>query len=89
MSALDITASITDSEAMPKVRLLSEQVRDAVERSELSRYAICKAIGLDQSAMSRFMSGERGLSLEVLDRLGVLLGLSIRTQTKKRTKNSK
>lgn len=62
---------------MPSLKPLSEQIRDAVSRSELSRYRISKAIGLDQSAMSRFMSGERGLSLEVLDRLGLLLSLRL------------
>jgi len=60
-----------------KPRPLSDQLRAAVKHSTLSRYAICKAIALDQSAMSRFMRGERGLSLEVIDKLGLLLGLRL------------
>jgi ribosome-binding protein aMBF1 (putative translation factor) len=56
---------------------VSEQIRDAIEHSGMSRYAICKAIEMDQGAMSRFMSGERGLSLEMVDKIGELLGLRI------------
>ena len=58
-------------------RKLSDQVRDAVDGSGLSRYAICKAIGFNQGAMSRFMAGKGGLSLEVLDRLAALIGLAV------------
>jgi transcriptional regulator with XRE-family HTH domain len=61
---------------MPKKRF-SDQIRDAVAGSGMSRYAICKAIDLDQGAMSRFMSGKAGLSLDVLDRLAEFLGLEI------------
>lgn len=90
MSMLVITARIEDTGAMPsKLAPLSDQFREAVERSGLSRYAICKAIDLDQAAMSRFMSGERGLSLEVLDRLGLLLRLSLQpVKPSKRAKDS-
>ncbi|MEW4568501.1 helix-turn-helix transcriptional regulator [Tautonia sp. JC769] len=56
---------------------LSDQIRDAVNVSGMSRYAICKTIGFNQGAMSRFMSGKGGMSLETLDRLAELLGLSI------------
>jgi transcriptional regulator with XRE-family HTH domain len=56
----------------------SQQIRDTVDASGMSRYAICKAIGLTQGAMSRFMNGKAGLSLEMLDRLAELIGMEIK-----------
>ena len=41
--------------------------------------AVAKAIGLDQSVMSRFMAAKSGLSVETIDRLGELLGLTLST----------
>jgi transcriptional regulator with XRE-family HTH domain len=59
-----------------KMKKLSEQIRQAVDASGLSRYRICKEIGLAQSTMSRFMAGG-WLGKENIDALADLLGLSI------------
>ena len=65
----------------------SEEVRRAIDGSGLSRYAICKRIGLDQAVMSRFMSGKGMVSLKVLDRLAGSLDLHVTTGKKgKRTR---
>ena len=56
---------------------ISQQLREAVDGSGMSRYRICKEIGLPESTMSQFMSGECGLALATIDRLGALLGLSV------------
>jgi transcriptional regulator with XRE-family HTH domain len=65
---------------MAKQRVkLSDQVRRAVDASGLSRYRIAKEIGMAESTMSRFMSGQGGLSMEYLDALADLLGLDIAT----------
>jgi transcriptional regulator with XRE-family HTH domain len=56
---------------------LSDEIRDAVNASGMSRYAIAKALGVAESTMSRFMSGKGGLSMEYIDRLAALLGLHI------------
>ena len=56
---------------------LSDQVRRAVDESGLSRYRICKLIEISQPTMSRFMSGQCGLTMKNLDKLADLLGLNI------------
>jgi transcriptional regulator with XRE-family HTH domain len=62
---------------MARQMKLSDQLRQAVNTSGMSRYRICKIIGLDQAVMSRFMAGKSGLSLKKLDALGDLLRLNI------------
>jgi transcriptional regulator with XRE-family HTH domain len=60
---------------MPKP--ISQQLREAIDASGMSRYRICKEIGLGESTMSHFMAGRCGLQLSTIDRLGKLLGLRI------------
>lgn len=55
----------------------SDQIRRAVDASDLTRYRICKEIGLSESTLSRFMAGKGGLSLDALDKLADLLRLVI------------
>lgn len=59
---------------------LSDQIRDAVDASGMSRYAICNTTGIGQSTMSRFMHRQGGLSMASLDRLADLLGLAVVTR---------
>jgi hypothetical protein len=60
-----------------KPKRFSDQIRDAISGSSQSRYRICADIGLSQAAMSRFMNGKGGLSLETVDRLAELLNLRV------------
>jgi hypothetical protein len=60
-----------------KPKKLSDQIRAFVDSSGHSRYEICKATGLDQGAMSHFIAGRRGLSLDSLDKLAEFLNLRI------------
>jgi hypothetical protein len=65
-----------------KTRSLSDGIRaaiDAANKAGVSRYAICRAAGMDQATMSRFMGGVVGLQLDTLDKLGEVLGLSVVT----------
>jgi len=55
----------------------SEQIRQAVDASGMSRYAICKALDIPESSMSRFMASG-GLSFRNLDKLAALLRLEVR-----------
>jgi len=56
---------------------LSDEIRDAVNASGMSRYAITKTLGIAESTMSRFMNGKGGLSIDFIDRLAELLGIHI------------
>jgi hypothetical protein len=52
----------------------SQEIRQAVDSCGLTRYAICKALGMEQSLMSRFMAGA-WLGKESMDALAELLNL--------------
>jgi transcriptional regulator with XRE-family HTH domain len=56
---------------------VSEQLRKAMERSGMTRYEIAKQAGIEQSSLSRFFSGERGLSQDAIDAICELLGLRL------------
>ncbi len=62
---------------------VSEQLRTAVDASGKSRYRICKDLGISETTMSRFMAGQRGLSLRLVDRLCAYLGLELRQSKRK------
>jgi plasmid maintenance system antidote protein VapI len=62
---------------MKELLPLTEQLRQAILESGQTRYAIAKATGIGQDVLSRFVRGERGLSMESLDKLGLYLGLRI------------
>ena len=61
----------------PKPQTFADQMRQAIERSGKSRYQISKDTGIGQDVLSRFMSDERGLSMESIEVLFEYLGLSI------------
>jgi transcriptional regulator with XRE-family HTH domain len=56
---------------------LSDQLRGAIDASGMSRYRVCKLAGMSNATMSRFMNGKGGLSVEMIDRIGMALGLRI------------
>jgi transcriptional regulator with XRE-family HTH domain len=55
----------------------SDELRRAVDGCGLSRYRICRELGIAESTLSRFMSGERGLTMKCLDLLAALLDLHV------------
>jgi transcriptional regulator with XRE-family HTH domain len=66
-----------------RLETFSDQIRATVNAAEMSRYRICVKIGISQATMSRFMSRKGGLSMEVLDKLARLLGLSVTVKPKR------
>jgi transcriptional regulator with XRE-family HTH domain len=63
--------------ARKRTKLLTDQLRDAIEDSGLTRYEIAKGTGIDESALAKFYNGHRGLSMTALDALGAYLELTI------------
>ncbi len=71
------------------MKRLSEQLREAIVKADVSRYRISVETGVDQTALSKFVLGRRGLSLEAMDRIGLYLGLSITTGRPRRRPTKK
>jgi Cro/C1-type HTH DNA-binding domain len=58
-------------------KLFSDELRQAIEKSELSCYAICQITGIDKAQMSRFINGKGGLSMEGTDAVCKLIGAKL------------
>ena len=56
---------------------LTDQLRQLIEDSGLTRYEIAKQTSIDESALAKFYNGHRGLSMEALNALGELLQLKV------------
>ncbi len=57
--------------------LLTDQLRQAIDDSGMTRYRIAKETGIRESALAQFYNGHRGLSMEALNTLGEFLQLKI------------
>ncbi|MCP3903274.1 MAG: helix-turn-helix transcriptional regulator [Planctomycetes bacterium] len=66
-----------------------DTLRRAVEKSDESRYRIAHGSGVAASQLARLVSGERGLSVESVERLSDYLGLEIIIRPKRRTRKAK
>jgi len=60
-----------------------QQLRDAMNQCGESRYRIAEGSGIAQAVLSRFASGQRGLTVETAERLADYLGYRITLQPKK------
>jgi DNA transposition AAA+ family ATPase len=69
-------------------KLITDQLRQAIDDSGLTRYQIAKEAGIDESALAKFYNGHRGLSMDALNALGKSLQLRI-TLGRKRGKKGK
>lgn len=65
---------------------MTDQVRQAIDDSGLTRYRIAQDTGLDESTLAKFYHGTRGLSLDNLDLLCEYLGVRIVVERKPTTK---
>ena len=76
---LDYVTSKRNNGVMAKQRSnkLTDQIRQAIDASGVTRYRIAVDTGIDESALAKFYNGHRGLSFENLDRLSEYLKLRI------------
>jgi transcriptional regulator with XRE-family HTH domain len=65
---------------------LLNQIRLAIQGSNKTQYRIAQETGISRSQLSRLMHGERGLSIEALEKLAESLNLEILVQSKNRKK---
>ena len=63
--------------AKRRPKKMTDEIRQAIGDSGLTRYRIAKDTGIDESTLAKFYHGYRGLSLDNLDRLCEYLGLRI------------
>lgn len=60
-----------------KSKKLSDQLRQAIDDSGMTRYALAKLAAIDESALAKFYNARRTLSMPAMDRLGEVLQLEI------------
>jgi len=63
--------------AKKRTKLLTDQLRQAIDDSGLTRYRIAKETGISESALAQFYNGHRGLSMKALNALGEFLELKV------------
>jgi transcriptional regulator with XRE-family HTH domain len=69
---------------MPSKETVSNRIRKAIEAADVTRYRIAQETGIEQSALSRFMTGERGLSQEAIDALAEFFDLELVPRQKRK-----
>jgi hypothetical protein len=72
--------------AKKRPKLLSDQLRQVIDDSGLTRYRISKETGISETALALFYNGHRGLSMRAMDTLGKFLELEIIMRRKPSTK---
>ncbi len=67
---------------MSKQQLFSDQLRRLILEAGETQNSIAKATGIPKQALYRFVNGQRGLSMTILDTLGEYLGWTITAKRK-------
>jgi ribosome-binding protein aMBF1 (putative translation factor) len=62
---------------MPAQNTLADSLRAAIQASGMTCYSLAAESGVSQSVLSRFLSGERDMSLETGSKLAAVLGLAL------------
>jgi len=73
-SILDFGTVMEYNEGMSQIL---DDIRSAAEASGKTRYRLWKETGIDQGHLSQFMRGNKGMSVENVERMAEALGLEI------------
>ena len=63
---------------------LSDSLRKAIEKAGYTNYALAQLSGVNQSVLSRFLSGERDINLETAGKITAAIGLELKPKTAKK-----
>lgn len=66
-----------------------DAIRRAVEASSKTRYRIAKESGVSAGQLSRLVNGERGMTVDTIERLADYLGLQITIEPKPKTRKER
>ena len=69
---------------IPVMTPILDDIRKAIESSDVTRYRISKDTGINESQLSALMAGTKGLSIEALEKLADYLGLEVATRPKRK-----
>lgn len=70
-------------------KTFSDQIRQAIQQSGVSLYAVGKACKIDKGNLSKFMAGHAGVSLRKIDQIAAMLGLQVSLDPKKEVEHGK
>lgn len=70
--------------AAPAPPDLADQLRELIQRSQLSNYALGRRAGVAEEVIRRFVRGERDLRLETAGRIAAALGVAPLTAARRR-----
>lgn len=56
---------------------IDAELRKAIQRCGLSQYAVCQRTGIDKAVLSRFLSGDRDVTLSTAATIAEALGLRL------------
>jgi transcriptional regulator with XRE-family HTH domain len=68
---------------------LVDAIRRAVEASGKTRYRIAKESGVSAGQLSRLVNGERGMTVDTIERLAEYLELEIRIEPKDKSRKGR
>ncbi len=67
--------------------MIGEQLKRAIREGKFSQAELARESGLSEAQISRFLKGERGLSLDSIDKMMDVLGLEILIRPRRKRKD--